>query len=275
MKRVRAVLSLLATAATATADENTCTPVVEVDTVLRPGMVLLLGEIHGTNEGPAAVTNIACAALEHDLDVTVGLEIPQSENERIERYLRSAGTPWDHAQLLAGDFWQRDNQDGRSSQAMLDLIEALRALRDETDRVEVVVIDNPVAAQGRDRFMAQWLKLAIMDDPQRLFITLTGNMHNGLKPFDDERAPMGHYLSQLLPRTEIVSLEITHSGGTAWVCTPQECGIVRLRGDPSFEPGIERFAHVDQQGYSGRIHVGAVEASPPAKLMLGPFPKNR
>jgi hypothetical protein len=257
------VIALLA-AIEAAADP--CPTIAGIEPLLRPGVALLVGEIHGTKEGPAAVANVACVAVEEDLKVTVGLEIPQSENNRVQRYLESDGKLTDEVELLAGDFWQRDDQDGRSSRAMLRLIEALRKLRARSGRLEVVVLDNPIAPQGRDLFMAQWLKLVIADAPGRLLVTLTGNLHSRLTPFDDERAPMGYLLARSSPELDVISLQITHAGGTAWVCTPGDgCGVARLRGDATPNSGIELFDETTEDGYSGRYHVGRIAASPPAK----------
>ena len=56
-----------------------CMPIAGTEHVLEPGTVVLLGEIHGTREGPETVSRLACAALEQGQQVTVALEIPQNE----------------------------------------------------------------------------------------------------------------------------------------------------------------------------------------------------
>jgi hypothetical protein len=241
-----------------------CSAVDGVDVVLQPGNIVLLGEIHGTKESPRAVTNLTCAALERDLAVTVGLEIPQSENKRIQKYLNSAGTAWDQVQMLEGDFWQRDYQDGRGSGAMLDLIETLRAFRQHGQDIQVLLIDNSMVPD-RDRFMAQWLHGAIAEEPERFFLALTGNMHNRLMAFSSDRAPMGFHLRHLLPEANVVSLEITYTGGTAWVCTSDGCGIRKLGGHSSSLAGIQLFEGPTDEGFSGSYEVGDIAASPPAK----------
>ncbi|PTL80173.1 hypothetical protein [Vitiosangium sp. GDMCC 1.1324] len=52
-----------------------------------------------------------------------------SEQSRLDTYLASRGTPADQDTLLDGDFWRRPYQDGRSSRAMLELVDQVRALR--------------------------------------------------------------------------------------------------------------------------------------------------
>ena len=265
MKLLEALVGLLISGAAANSlAAIECVPVDGVDALLQPGSVVLLGEIHGTRESPLAVARIACAALDRDMAVTVGLEIPQSENKRIQKYLSSDGTPWDQVQMLEGDFWQRDYQDGRSSQAMLDLIETLRAFRERGGDLRVLVIDNSMTPD-RDRFMAQWLEAAIVDEPSRFFVTLTGNLHNRLTAADGQRAPMGFHLRQSLTEVNVVSLQITYAGGTAWVCTHDGCGIRKLGGQSNSLSGIQLFEGTTDEGFSGSYDVGNIAASPPAK----------
>ncbi|MGV6492816.1 hypothetical protein ACTUVK_003020 [Stenotrophomonas rhizophila] len=94
---------------------------------IRP--LVLVGELHGTVETPALVGELACAAAADATPVTVALEMDPTEQARIDAYLASAGTAADRSALLAGRFWTRTMQDGRSSVAMAALIERLRSLR--------------------------------------------------------------------------------------------------------------------------------------------------
>ncbi|MEE8403997.1 MAG: hypothetical protein V3S17_01255 [candidate division Zixibacteria bacterium] len=45
------------------------------DALFRPGVVVMLGEFHGTEQAPAAVMRMTCNALEHGPSVIVGLQI--------------------------------------------------------------------------------------------------------------------------------------------------------------------------------------------------------
>ena len=86
-----------------------------LDALIKSGAILWFGEIHGSEESPRFVGDVACraAAAGH---VQVGLEIAGDEQARIDRYLRSAGSPADRAALLDGPFWHQ--HDGRSSTGM-------------------------------------------------------------------------------------------------------------------------------------------------------------
>src|SRR5262249_34099841 len=87
------------------------------EAILKPGARVLLGELHGNNETPRLVGELAIHATALGA-VRVGLEIPVDQQARIDRFLASAGVGGDRQALLRGRFWTRDLQDGRSSAAM-------------------------------------------------------------------------------------------------------------------------------------------------------------
>lgn len=58
---IRALVSLIVLAG-APARALECEPTPGLDPLLVPGRFVLLGELHGTREMPAAVARIACAA---------------------------------------------------------------------------------------------------------------------------------------------------------------------------------------------------------------------
>ena len=257
------MLLVVVPSAPASAD---CMPIVGTEHVLEPGTVVLLGEIHGTRDGPETVSRLACAALEQGRQVTVGLEIPQNEQSAINRYLEGEDEASQRDLLLATSFWRRDYQDGRSSRAMLDLLFVLREYG-----TGVVAIDDPEAPEERDAFMAHRLSDEISKASQNIFVVLVGNLHNRLvvgNRFNASYEPMGYLLRKMRPETELISLQLTHSGGSAWICTgsaTSDCGERALNGKEGSEPGVEIFEDSTESRYSGRLHVGPIEASPPAK----------
>ena len=62
--------------------------------------------------------------------MTVGLEVPRPNQERLETVLASAGTEHDWAKLMESPFWRSPYPDGRNSEGVVYLIEALRKLRE-------------------------------------------------------------------------------------------------------------------------------------------------
>src|SRR5207253_1601063 len=105
--------------------------------LLAPGATISLGEMHGTVEAPRAVADLALLAARAGYDIEVGLEISTAEQPAFDRYLESSGQPSERAALLAGAHWHAEFPDGRSSEAMLDLIERIRALRHAGHRAHV------------------------------------------------------------------------------------------------------------------------------------------
>lgn len=255
-----------------------CEPVPGLEPLLERGTVLLVGEMHGTEEAPVFVRDVTCAALAAGLPVTVGLEIDRADEAAYQAYLRSDGSPAARERLLAAPFWHRDFQDGRGSVAMLELMESLRTLGESAgeERLRLTLIDRPEAGAGRDEAMAIRVAEARAARPEDLFVVLTGNLHNRLTkgtPWNAELQPMGHRLVAAHPEARIVSLDMAYPGGTAWVCfgnAPSDCKAQELGGSPESEgrSGIELHRDPPDEGgaepYSGRYFTGVLTASPPA-----------
>lgn len=243
-----------------------CRSVPGADSVLRPGVVILLGEIHGTRESPRAVSDLVCLALEKRLSVTVALEIPVTEQNNIDAYLTGTETT-----LPEGKFWKREYQDGRSSGAMIDLLSKLRTYHELDGGLRVVALDEPHHPDGRDLAMARRLNDIVSHEPEHLVVVLTGNIHNRLSRgirWDADYEPMGYRLVRSNPPVEILSLELTHSGGTAWVCTggsSEDCGVRKLQGADDVPLGIELFIEPTGRPFSGRYHLGKITASLPGR----------
>lgn len=263
-----AILSLLSPAAGASPAAE-CPAAPGLEALLEPGTVLLLGELHGTREAPAFVETVACRALARDLPVLVGLELPVAEAAKVAEYLASDGGERAEAALLAGPLWQAEYQYGVASRAVVDLLDALRARKAAGAAVEVVLYD-PGRVAERDRGMAQNLAAALGARTEAFAVVLSGNLHNRLTVgtrFDPELEPMGHLLVKRLAGRRVVSLDMAHQGGTAWLCfnsDAEECGPKKVTGEAGRTSGVELDAADDGRPYSGRYFTGPVTASPPA-----------
>jgi len=234
---------------------------------------VLLGERHGTAEIPALFADLVCdAASRHQgQTVLVGLELPVSTQPAIDLLLdgpeKDAGT----RALLAHSFWQQDTQDGRTSQAMLALLERLRTYRAQGMRLAVRAIDSNTG-QDRDAFMAGTLSEAIATVRPAQTMVLVGDLHSRIikgypwKP-DDEYRPLGTRLRDKDPHVLGLNTIWRHAG-SAWTCnTSMECGPGPLRAR-EFDGPVPRLAldldAADKVGWSGTLFVDAVNASPPA-----------
>jgi hypothetical protein len=235
--------------------------------------VLLIGEIHGTAETPAAVADLAQQMATVENPLIVGLEIWRGEQAAIDRFLGSAGTYEDRAQLLASEFWTRDYQDGRSSEAMVELLDRLRALALKAP-VSVVAFDADPSADpdgaARDQAMAERLAEALDAEPEARALVLAGNFHTRVQasaPWDPEHRFMGHRLIDYQP----YSLEIMGIGGSAWICTGAETDSCKARDLPenTLQPGLTLGDEIGERGHHGVWWLPAVTASRPAVAPAG------
>lgn len=201
----------------ASADENTnCSWPLNMPSA----SLLLVGEVHGANEAPALIGDLACASAMSGNPVVVALEIPINEQASLDNFLESKGSGADQAALLASRFWTRQPQDGRSSAAMLKLLHRLRTLRAEGARISVHAIDDGMPG-SRGAGMATRIRAAHNTVPT--VIALLGNVHASRKKGRQsapDHEPAGYLLSDLNPH----SVYVRGPAGTAWVCVP-ECGV--------------------------------------------------
>jgi hypothetical protein len=237
-------------------------PIPVADLIVVPGATVVFGEIHGTREIPVAFGAIACHAAAQ-APLVVGLELSRDEQPRLDRYLASDGGAAARTDLLAGPHWRVP--DGRSSEAMLALIEQLR-----TWHVPIVafdVDDGFYDHNAREQAMTGPLLAARHDHPGAAMIVLTGNLHARLA--GSASFPGVEFMAQRLRRSvpRVMSIDAMYGRGTAWMCTDR-CGIHEVgQGD---DPGPTRITRdsvwndAEELVYQGHLHVGAVTASRPA-----------
>ena len=66
-------LAMLVGAIPAASADDGCAPIGGATPLLETGRVVLLGELHGTEQSPAFVASLACHAVAAGLDLVVGL----------------------------------------------------------------------------------------------------------------------------------------------------------------------------------------------------------
>lgn len=186
--------------------------------------LLLVGEVHGTNEAPTLIGDLACASATSGSPVVVALEIPIEEQTSLDNFLASKGSDADQAALLASQFWTRQPpQDGRSSAAMLKL---LRTLRAEGARINVLAVDDGIHGSS-DAGMATRIRAAHSEGTN--VIALLGNVHTSHEKGQrsmPEYEPASNLLKDLAPHSAYVG----GSASTTWVCAP-DCGVVSILGN--------------------------------------------
>ncbi|MDQ3334430.1 MAG: ChaN family lipoprotein [Myxococcota bacterium] len=212
-----------------------------------PGAVILIGELHGTVQIPAAVAALL-EPLAHP--IVLGIEWPSELQVAVDAYVAGA---IDAAALVAtpSTFWAW--RDGRSSEAMVALLARMRQ-RD----VRVVCFDGAFEDPAmRDAGMAERFTAAV--DTRAVNVALCGNLHARMA----NPRWMGWNVRERFPHA--IALDAVSAGGTAW-CTTDERGprAVTFRRDRAGTPGaITLFEAPDERGFTGEIFVGPIDASPP------------
>jgi hypothetical protein len=230
------------------------------DRWLAPGSMLVVGELHGTSEIPSVISALACSPS-RSTETVVALEFPVAERAAVDRFLRTGSV----AELLSSAFWRGEFQDGRRSQAMLQLLQRLRQLRAEGRNLEVVLFVGGGAGLSHDEGMARELANAHAEHPLAAFLVLVGSVHAKKSigtPWDPEFKAMAWHLARLVPATK--SVLATYAAGTAWVCCkPDHCAAHDYEANGS----SANLAFIDGEsapGFDGSLFVGSIHASPPA-----------
>lgn len=148
--------------------------------------LLVLGEMHGTRETPQLVQQIVESYARQGIPSQLALELPTSENDALRTYLHSTGDTAARSALRGTKYWTVESHlhDGRRSHDMLDMIEALRVLRESGNDIHVYGIDHvPLPAERappgtRDAAMANELRERYNALPANArLLVLIGNVH--------------------------------------------------------------------------------------------------
>lgn len=248
-----------------------CTVPAGLASLFQPGKLILMGEVHGTAETPAAFDAAVCNALERGHAVSVGLELGPDQVEPL-----AAISPRMAASLQSRSCWiPRSGRAPSRTAARVwpcSVIEQLRLAKQRSPNLNVFVLEEGVAAGAAfgmtgDERMAARVRAERRRRPEAIVLTLTGNVHNRLQampPMPDGRrlpTPMGVLLSDLSP----VSVLVATTSGTAWVCTP-ECGVTAWPA-PGTAPVGSLPAYREQPqaaAYTGEWWLGPSTASVPA-----------
>jgi hypothetical protein len=225
---------------------------------------------------------MVCQSSAAGFSVALGLSIPRTEQERINRYLASPGAPSDQDELLRGLFWRRPHQDGRSSRAIMDLIDRVRSLRHYGLFIHVVAYDTEEAiGSQRDALLAKVWEDRRKAHPDELFVILAGNTHTRTvqgTQWDPDFVPMARRLVGSDP--SLMALDLSYAQGKRWGCDLNRdaklvCTVVgatpseRVAAAPGQTPYVKVFTERSNEGYHGLLYVGALSPSLPATALEG------
>ena len=267
-------------ASPAAAATTACSPVPGADQIWSKASVhwVFIGELHGSNETPAAFRELVCDAIAQGKHVTVALERPTSEQAALDNILTAKDLSAAKESLLRLPRW-KEGMDGLASEAMLRLLVSLRELHRLQPDLRVVAFDAPytgTAPGARDEALGHALLSLRPAKPNDLVLILTGNLHAM------QASKRGYDLAAMyLPPKEILSLEVTDRGGESWSddttggCGPWKGGVGDRDAKKPFgiflDPSLAPFGKVD-----GVLSLGVpLTASAPAAGEPSPIPACR
>jgi DNA-binding XRE family transcriptional regulator len=166
--------------------------------------IILLGELHGTEQTPSFALGLVCAALDKGKSVVFSLEMPSEAMTNIEN-------------PTANIYWNNSIQDGRTSQSMYALVSGLQHLQ-EAGAVQLILED----ISRKD--MAVWEQktaekfIAALTDDHTVLISLAGNIHNSRRTYSSiEKKQTKATGVWLKDKANVVKFSGTLPG-TAWNC---------------------------------------------------------
>ena len=258
---------MLAALLALTLTQTSCAAPAGTDAVLDADKrFVVVGEMHGTTETPAAFAAMVCEAAARG-PVTVALELPQSMQPQLDAMLSADGDGSAEAALEGSWFLDPSIDDGRTSQAMLALMLSLRRLREEGRDISVRAFQPDDAGGGQmsqayyELSMGHLLGRAAIDRPQSRVLVLVGNIH-AAKTVNPR---IGLPATAHLPAGETLSLYVVQQGGEAWNCMA-ECRANPVYTGYAPEGRGVIMGAVSNGAYDGLLALGPSTASPPVSL---------
>jgi hypothetical protein len=223
--------------------------------------IIVVGEVHGTQEMPAFVEKLVCYYAKKKVPLLLGLEMPSEEQLHLSAYHLSGGTPQDKAQLFKAGFWKWGGKTGQASAAVFNLMEHVRKLESDGHSVFPFFygMSGDVIALGNDKedfninndlVMAANVYARAINYKTHKLVILSGNRHakKAGEPYS-----MASFLEKFTP---VFSINFMHLGGKTWGChgTPMTCGVY------SVNPATAQR----QAGFDAIVALGELHAAPPA-----------
>ncbi len=240
-----------------------------VDALIAERRFVLLADVPGTKEIPDFVGRLACQAVRKGAPMVVALELMRADQEWVDTYLASTGSPADHEAFLhVTRSFDPQASGGRGTQAVLELLDRVLTLRDAGFTLRVVAFGEASNAPETERSRASTLErvrrvepdallVAVVEGPQARTVLQTG------EPAD--AAPLGWYLQRWGLRP--LALDLRSPGGQTLSCVSPgraACGPVPVPATPR-GPGTSRsvklYSSPDAQGFQGEYSVGPLTAS--------------
>ncbi len=264
------VLGLTSSSGAQSVGEKSCKDTVDsLDFPSLTADIVIYGELHGNNESPEVFLAAICQYIETvSGDVRIALELPTEMQTSLNGYMESSGNADAVQQFLSHEFWRRErfSQDGRSSTAMLNLVESLRNLGNLTERlISVTAIngrwdDTRVSYGAIDSafIMAANIDYLSRESTSDVVFVLMGNFHARRRP--PENISYVNTVASLLEE-EFVSVLLLPQSGESWNCQIycQPWPVPEVTNVADYEKSV-----LGSQAYDYVLPIGRVSSSSPA-----------
>lgn len=210
------------------------------------GEVLVVGEVHGSKETPVAFVQLVDQMLTRAKVVSVGLEMPPSAG--------GAGCEVGNAAL--GSFWTRKSQDGRSSQAMREMVCQLKK-RVAKGKVRLIYLDNDRRRISDEMVRRVTTEAGSKSNPTAILI---GNFHARNTP--------NSFVGQLRGAgLRVTSVTTSSPDATTWNCTRDGCAARPMQMNFCADTAMGRFLLTKappKSQWDGCMVIPRLTSSPPA-----------
>ncbi len=236
--------------------------------LLAENQIVIVGEMHGNEEGPQSLWQTAILALEQHGAVSIGLETPEGDTEILQAWMASDGLAEDGEALLQAWLWHPEMFDGRGTQAAMRMLEDARRTRHSGADLEVFAFVRPGGHDPGDQNpheqrMADVVTEHAQARPERKVVILVGNVHAMIRPIAlpemQALKPMAMRVRAVIPDT--VTIRLAYSGGQSWNRVGDEGPSLNEFRDQQVSSAFELLEDDD---YDARWPVGDATPSLPA-----------
>lgn len=254
---------------------------------------IIFGELHGTEQSPTFVGDVACALVTKHLHILVALELGSPANPALQAAWAGPQEGFAETLIRTMPDWVERN-DGVTSRAMLAMLVRLHDLKAQGHAIAVVAFNGARDAAQHDKFkdlpgqggheaaQAENIRNAAEAGRYDRVLVLVGNAHARKVPIDRHGPVYEPMAMRLAPPAKILTLDMAHAPGSAWNCQIKG----DYKGGPISPDAVDCSAHQITGGaitgearlllnkdlpasapgdpaYDGVFFVGPVSASPP------------
>jgi len=148
--------------------------------------LIMIGEMHGTNEPANFLTSLIKLFTDKGDSVQIGLELP---SEEMKKFLAEKSD----SSVYSSDFFTKKPIDGRESHPWAEIIVTVNKIKN----AKIFFFDenkqDREISNNRDSLMYVNIKKQMLKNPKWKTITLSGNIHNMLLPLNGANK-MAYYL---------------------------------------------------------------------------------